>query len=139
MTFKQRYILEHSVDAFDKMYYNACPFMYGYCDKSDCLDSKGNCRHNSQCTSCWNRDNFDDCGEEKETKETTNMNYSHMKKAELIEQINTLNAELQTLEKYKKYEGYAAEAKAMFDAFEACGFTHEEVFRLLELTTKTAR
>lgn len=138
MTFRERYIQEHSEEEFYEIKFKECPFMHGYCEQSDCLNPDGSCKHECDCTVCWGRENFDDCKETKET-ETNNMNYSKMKKDELVKQIEELNDELKKLEKYKKYEDGADEMKAMMDIYAERGFSREEVFRLIELAAKIQR
>ena len=138
MTFRDRYIQEHSAAQFSDIKVKDCTCMDGYCEKSDCLLSDGSCKHECDCTVCGGRENFDDCKETKET-EINNMEYSKMKKDELVKQIEELNDELKKLEKYKKYEDGADEMKAMMDIYAERGFSREEVFRLIELAAKIQR
>ncbi len=72
----------------------------------------------------------------KEDITTTKKIYSRMKKAELLKELEETKAKLERLEKYNKYEDSAEELRALFDAFEAQGFSREETFQLMAIAMK---
>lgn len=148
MTFREKLALEYP-EKIDKSAYGGCigcPYQYGYEP-----DIANNCsRASGCCIDCWDREmpETDKIEEKKEMDQneymeyckedvaTTKKIYHRMKKAELLKELEETKAELERLEKYKKYEDSAAEMRAMFDAFEAQGFTREEIFKLLNLGLK---